>query len=361
MAAVQLEERGLAFARCAIALAISKRAGISAAELAQRRWPGSPSLSRNFATTKAAVGAATPGSVGWGAELIDDAIADDFIAAVRPANVVDRLTAAPRVPFTHPVPREATAGFGGAWAGEGQPLPVAAGNLDQVTLPRTSAGVLVVRTGESKELTRLAHELMIRDLMVRATGAFLDQQFLDPSITASAEVRPASITSGAAEVTSTGATAAAILANLQSMLAAVNSDLTNPVWIMRRRDAVYCAGLMGANGGLQFPNAPREILGIPVLVSSAVPAAAGSPATDRYLILLDQDSVLIADEGRVALSASSQATIQMLDNPTNNAKTGTATNMVSAFQTHSTVWKIVREISWMRAHEAGVAFMRVSW
>ena len=361
MAAVQFEEtRGVA--ACALRDRDSDqqadrdfRGGVCAAPLA-----GSPSVHRNFAM-KSAVAAGTPGTVGWGAELIDASIAADFVAAVRPATVVDRLTAARRVPFTHPIPAESSAGFGGYWAGEGQPLPLAAGDLTQITLPRTSAGAIVVRTGESKELTLPSHEIIIRDLLVRATVAFLDSQFLHPSVTASAEVRPASITNNATEISSTGATTAAILADLQSMLAAVNSDLTAPVWIMRRRDAIYLAGLLGANGGLMFPNMPRELLGVPVLVSSAVSAAAGSPATDRYVILLDQESVLIADESRIAFSSSGQATLEMADNPTNNAKTGGGTSMVSMFQTHSTAWKVVREISWARAHDAGVAFMRVSW
>jgi HK97 family phage major capsid protein len=311
--------------------------------------------------TRAAVGAATPGSAAWGAEFIDTSIAADFIEAVRAATVVDRLAATRKVPFTHPVPAESTSGFSGAWAGEGQPLPVAAGDLTQITLPRTSAGAIAVLSGEARELLLPSHERFIRDVMIRATTAYLDAQFLDPAVTAIAETRPASITNGATSVASTGATAAAILADLRNMLAAVNADLTNPTWVMRRRDAVHIAGLMGANGGLQFPNAPREVLGIPVLVSSAVPATAGSPPEDRYVVLIDQDSVCVADEGRMGIDVSGQATIEMSDTPSNNAKTGTGTSMVSMWQSHSVAWKVIREISWARGHEAGVAYMQVSW
>jgi HK97 family phage major capsid protein len=184
---------------------------------------------------------------------------------------------------------------------------------------------------------------------------------LDPSVTAVDNVTPASITSGATEVTSTGATGATIKADFRSMLDAANSDLTSPVWIMRRRDAIYLAGLEGADGGLLFPNAPREILGIPTLLTSAVPATAGSPAEDRFVVLLDQESVLIADTGRLNIEVSTRATMEMRNDPQANSKTGNATAVVSLFQTSSYAVKVVREIGWLRAHDAGVVFMQVSW
>jgi HK97 family phage major capsid protein len=364
--AVQLEQqtKGLGLARTMIALARSGGDAVSAVEVAKAHWPESPSVAESL-RRKATVPSGTPGTPGYGAELISDSVAQDFIAAVRAATVVDRLQGVRRAPFTVPIPRESTAGFGGAWAGEGSPVPVSNAFLDQVTLPRTHALALAVVTGDLLDNIRPAHELALRDVMLRSVVQYLDQQFLNPSVTASANVRPASITAGAAEITSTGATAAAILNDLKSMLAAVNSDLSAPAWIMCRRDAVHLAGLLTAGGALQFPTVTAlggTLLGIPMLTTSAVPANAGSPATDRHIVLLDAGSVLLADEGRVAVSVSRVTTIEMDSGPTNTGgPSPVASNQTSMYQTHSAAVKTSREISWARAHDEAVAFMRVSY
>jgi len=355
------EPKGVAAARLVIAIGSARGSlGASSRDIARRRWPGSPSLHEAI-ERKAAVSAMTPGSAGAGQEFISTELARDFIEAIRPFSVIDRLTAARRVPFVFPVPGESAAGFGGGWFGEGSAVPAGTTTSTNFTLPRTTAGVILVRSGELKDLTTPAHEIALRDAMTRATWAYLNQQFLDPSVTKVDNVTPASITSGATEVTSTGATGAAIKADFRNMLDAANSDLTSPIWIMRRRDAIYLAGLEGADGGLLFPNAPREILGIPTLLTSAVPATAGSPAEDRYVVLLDQESVLLADNGRLNVSVSTRATMEMRYDPQANSKTGNSTSVVSLFQTSSYAVKVVREIGWLRAHDAGVVFMQVSW
>ena len=295
---VRLDESkaGLGLTRCIAALTRCGGDQFSAAEVARTAWRHSPSVAE--AITKATVVAGTPGTAGWGAELIDEAVASDFIAAIRASAVLDRLPGTRRVPFTHPIPRETAATFTGAWVGAGAPRAVSRAIFDTITLPRTTAGGITVVTKELAKALRPAHEQMLRDLLVAATASYLNSQFLDPRITALAGVRPASITAGGTQITSTGATAAAILNDLKAMLAAVNTELTAPAWIMRRRDAIHLAGLLTAGNTLMFPAMPRELLGVPVLMTSAIPADGGSPAADRFVVLVDGGSVLIADEGR---------------------------------------------------------------
>jgi hypothetical protein len=76
-----------------------------------------------------------------------------------------------------------------------------------------------------------------------------------------------------------------------------------------------------------------EFLGLPVITSNSANIP-GSPDSGRMIILVSPQEILFADDGQVAIDVSNEASIQMLDNPT-NASTGgtTATTMVSMFQT----------------------------
>ena len=353
-------ERGLAAARYALVLMHAQATKRSALTVAKEFFPAHPTIEQAF-VQKASVAAGTPASTNWGAEMMPTEIALDFVEAVRPLSVVDRIPGVRSVPFTVPVPKESQAGFGGVWAGEGQPKPLVRGYLDQLQLPRTQAGGIVMFGDEMGRLMRPEHVRAVRDAMVRALAGYLDQQFLDPSVAASANVRPASITSGGTAISSTGSTAAAILVDLKNMLAAMSDDIRNPVWIMRRRDAIYLAGLLTAGNSLMFPTMPNTLLGIPVLISNSIPGSAGSPATDRYVVLVDGSSVLLA-EGGVEITATREATLQMDDSPTVTAGASpTATNLVSTFQTNSIATKVMREIHWALAHSTGCAYMQVSW
>jgi hypothetical protein len=52
----------------------------------------------------------------------------------------------------------------------------------------------------------------------------------------------------------------------------------------------------------------------------------------------------------------------MLDNPTNNSASGTATSMVSMFQTNSTAFRAERYINWARRRASGVSYLvDVAW
>jgi hypothetical protein len=77
------------------------------------------------------------------------------------------------------------------------------------------------------------------------------------------------------------------------------------------------------------------------------------------IIFLIQDEVFLADDGQVAIEVSTEAAIQMLDNPTNASTGGTTeTTMVSMFQTNSMAIKATRFINYAKRRTQAVAYIK---
>ncbi len=62
--------------------------------------------------------------------------------------------------------------------------------------------------------------------------------------------------------------------------------------------------------------------------------------------------------GEVVIDASGEASVQMLDNPTNNAQAGTPTTMVSMWQTDSVAVRAIRHINWAKRRSTAVAYIK---
>jgi hypothetical protein len=77
------------------------------------------------------------------------------------------------------------------------------------------------------------------------------------------------------------------------------------------------------------------------------------------IVFLNPREVFLADDGQVTIEISREASIQLLDNPT-NASTGAtvATTMVSMFQTQSEAIKAVRYVNWAKRRTNACAFIR---
>jgi hypothetical protein len=102
-----------------------------------------------------------------------------------------------------------------------------------------------------------------------------------------------------------------------------------------------------------------DLLGIPVIPSQY---AANQSGAGNLVIAVNASDILLADDGQVTVDASREASLQMLDNPTNSAATGTATTMVSMFQTNSIALRAERFINWAKARTTAVAYMDdVNW
>ncbi|MNP21982.1 Phage capsid family protein [compost metagenome] len=99
-------------------------------------------------------------------------------------------------------------------------------------------------------------------------------------------------------------------------------------------------------------------MGVPVIVSDYLI----TDSSGGMVVLLNASDIWLADDGQVTIDASREASLQMLDNPTNASDTGTATAMVSMFQTNSTAFLAERFINWQRRRASAVAWLSgVNW
>ena len=84
----------------------------------------------------------------------------------------------------------------------------------------------------------------------------------------------------------------------------------------------------------------------------------GSPSLGPIIALINAPQIFLADDGEVTISTSSEASIQMLDNPTNASTGGTTpTSVVSMFQTNSLAIKAVRYINWAKARATAAQYI----
>ena len=213
------------------------------------------------------------------------------------------------------------------------------------------AGVLAA---VSKELIRESSpraDQAIANILARAVAAFLDGQFLDPAVAASAS-NPASITNGGPTVTSTGATASAIQTDLVDMTDALQS-WGRPTWVMRPQTAAHIASF-----GDVFPSIRADqadggfLLGIPVVVSVASPA---------QIALIDASDIVLADKGETEIDLGDEMALEMNTIPTEGTSPAEAVQLVSFWQRNLVSIRVNRTISWVIGHSTSAVSMAVTY
>lgn len=350
---VNLLPRGTALSRFIMGLGVADT--VQAIEIAEANWASTPQVAAMLKT------AIDPGTLtGWGQPLALYGIAAEVLELLRPATIVDRLAPLMRkIPFRMKVAREVSVAAS-AWVGENAPIPSRAPAFDTVQQEAYKTATIVVISRELLRFSNPNAEAELRQQLIKAIAQFLDTQFLDPTVTTTA-VNPGSITSGAEAVTSTGSTAAQILADLLSMLGKLttnNTPFTSPVWILRPGTAITLAGKYTTAGTVAFPDIRANggtLLGINVMTSNSSPA---------QITLLDASQILLSDDGNVNIESSGQASLQMSDAPSAGA-----TTMVSLYANNLFALRAGREIAWQPVHAdygspnvtRGVTYMSVSY
>jgi HK97 family phage major capsid protein len=300
---------------------------------------------------KAAVAPGMTTDTTWAGPLaLFSTLASEFIAILRPSTIIGRLNPR-RTPFNVRIPR-ATSGASSAWVGEGLPSPDQKMGFDLPTLGFAKISTIVTLDSELVRLSDPSAELIVRDELAASIAQFEDQQFIDPTVTASAGVHPASITNSAASVASTGSTVLLIVADVKAMFAlgtAANIPYSAGAWIMNPRTAIYLSTLLTTGNIPMWPTiGPRggTWYGLPVIVSANVPIAGDSTT---IVALVDGNEIFLADDGGITLDTSTEATIQAADNPQTGAQAGT-----SLWQSNLIGLRANRYASWTRRHTAGV-------
>jgi HK97 family phage major capsid protein len=338
---------GTAFSRYLMVLGAANGSAMNAKILSER-FIDTPQVKSTFELMmKAAVPAASTSDASFAGPLAVHGIAREALALIRGKSIVGALEGKMRrVPFRTKVPRETGSGTGGAWVGQGLSTPAAATAYDTLTVEQYKAGRIVAMSKELLKLGDPSAERVVRETVSAGVAAYVDQQFLLPTVTLSANLRPASVTNGATAITSTGTTAAQINADMAALLAAVTTPGPH-VWIMQPRTAYRIAATIGGTAAV---NVPTSLFGIPLILS------ANSP---QQITLLDPQQILFADDGGIELDSSEEALLQLDTAPTDT--TMPADVMTSLFQSNLWAVRCLRWVAWLRAQSGSVAYMTVSY
>ena len=350
---VSLLPKGLAFARMTKMIVKHGSERLSnAAEYADFVYRDTPEVGRIL---KAAVSAGTTTSDGWN-NLVDyPVLLREFMDVVRPLTIVGRMPNMRRVPVQVKVP-SATASSLGAWLGQGVPIPLGRMTLETKTVPRTHAGSMIAFTDDLVEAVGPEAEAAFQRTLADGVAAFMNQQFIDPAVSAVANTTPAAITNGVTPIVMAGTNALAVDEAVRAAFSAAFAGgvtYKNGVWIMKPRAALALAGLgFGGFGGISIKGG--TFYGLPVIVSDHVPFVPGSPTSNSsYIVLADESEILYSFES-MRVDSSGVAAVQFESAPTNNSATPTPTNVISAFQTSTRLVRVIQTTSWLRRKDEAV-------
>jgi hypothetical protein len=276
-------------------------------------------------------------------DIASTATSADFSAAVRARTVIDRIPGVRRVPALVRI-------LNGV--GKSQAAFVAQGAAIKVSALELAGEVMnELKIAGISESSSPSADSILTDDIVAACAEAADLAFLDPANAGVTDERPASVTHGAHSTASTGTSFAQVDADLTNMmqhLVAVGSDMQNAAWIIRPETAIFLGTLRDPNGGAAYPSVSvlgGSLKGLPVIVSANM-AEPGSPPSG-YIVLIDGRQLALVDEGAAQLEIARSGSLQLMDNPTNNSVTGTATNQVSLFQTNCSAFRGTLWRNWM--------------
>jgi HK97 family phage prohead protease len=310
---------------------------------------------------RAVVGVGDTTNTTWASPLIAYTQAANLFAEyLRPGTIIGKLDLL-NVPFNVQIPRMTT-GASVGWVGENAPKPVTSEAFDSITLRWAKAAAIITITQELARFSNPKAEAIIRDDLRRAMAEFLDRQFIDSSVAEVTNVSPASITNGVTAVTPTGTTASAFRTDLKTLLAPIitaNISLDSGAFIMHPSTALSLVLMQNSLGQPVFPTVTRNggtVQGFPVVVSSNVPAAGGSPADGYMIIFVVQNEVLLADDGVTMIDASDQASVQMDSAPDSPPTASSA--YVSLWQMNWIGLRVERWITWKKRRSQAAQYIQ---
>ncbi len=344
--------KGTAFTRYAMALCRAKGNLPQALEISKIWHDTTPEVET---VLKAAVTSGTTTDSTWASPLaLPNTMASEFVEFLRPQELLGKIQGLRRVPFNVRFPR-ATSGSTSGWVGQGAPKPVSRMSFETMTMAFTKIATIVVLTDELVRFSNPAAEALVRDDMARAITLFTDQQFIDPSVTASVGISPASITNGILENGSTGTTIAQIttdVATLWKVLLTGNISPTAPVFVMNPRTALFLSLVRTTQDIIAFPGLSMmggTFFGIPVVTSNAVPIESDGTTS---IVFMDAANIFLADDGGVTLDVSMEASLQM-----DGAPSAGAQQLVSLWQNNMVGLRAERYVNYQRRREAAVAVL----
>jgi HK97 family phage major capsid protein len=275
-------------------------------------------------------------------------IGADFAEYLRPLSVLGRMNSVRRLPFDTRT-LLGTGGTSGRFIAENAPIPFSAQAFDDAdVLRRLKVGAGIVVTDESVRASVPGSQpAIVRDLGASLAEAE-DRQLLDPSAAGTADVSPASITYGVTPIASSGLTVGAMDIDLEralKSLTAAQMPLTSATWVMHPETAAGMS-LMRDDGAPAYPGlSPRggTLLGLPVITSSV--CASGASPLEKFIVLVEQQEIVVADDSEYEFSISKYAAVQLDDAPAGGAQTLTTLwqhGMTGVIGQHRVNWRVRR-------------------
>lgn len=343
-------EKGIAFARFAKCLAAGNGSRSEALDVAKSRHPDDIKLHH---VLKAAVAAGSTTDPAWAGNLVEyQEYAGDFVDFLRPQTIVGRfgqgnIPSLRRVPFNIRIHGQTSGGAAG-WVGEGKAKPLTNFGFDTVNLTWAKIASIAVLTEELVRFSNPAADVLVRDALAGTIIERMDLDFIDPAKAAVTGVSPASITNGAPTHASTGDVESDIALAFSDFITA-NLNPNGAVWLMSATTALALTLRKNALGQREYPEISLTggtLSGLPIIISQYV---------GNRMILVNAPDIYLADDGGVAIDMSREASLEMVNNPTQDSVAGTGTSLVSMFQTNSIAMRAERWINWQRRREAAVS------
>lgn len=351
--------KGTALTRFAMVMLASKGDRQLAYDMARanKRWKDSTpqvekflSNPQAFMMVKDTASAGDTSTSGFASQIADYTwMASEFIEYLRPMTVIGRIPTLRRVPFNIKVPTQ-SAGSTVNWVGEGLAKPVTGLTLSTATLRFAKVSGIIVLTEELVRFSNPSAEALVRADLAAQIVQFLDEQFLDATVTAVANVNPASITNGAGTAAASGGTAADFRYDLQlaiTQMVNANIDVSGVYIVMQPALALAMSLMRNDLGGKEFPDLTVNggtLEGFTCITSNSGPSG--------QITFLQPSEVMLADDGGIALDVSREATVTMDD-----GTSPTVTTSVNLWQNNLVGLRAEREITWARRRDAAVYYI----
>lgn len=353
---------GLEFARIAKVRAVSKLESEPALHVAQRMYGENSNV---FGHIKATVSAGTNASGNWAAALTDDTSGPfaDFAEYLRPMTILGKfgqgnIPSLRTVPFRQRLITQSGAGAA-YWTGEAKPKGLTSFNFTSTTLEPLKAATIAVLSMENIRDSSPSSDVIVRDQLVAALTDRLDTDFIDPTNSGSANVKPAAITNGAQAIAATTYTDADdVRLDIRSVMQYfinANNPPSQGVWIMSSGNALALSLLVNGLGQAEFPGIGMNggtFAGLPVITSEYI---------GTYVALVNASDIFVGDEGGIAVDMSTEASLEMLDTGfTQDQPTGAS--LVSLWQNNLVGLRAERTINWSRRRDSAVTYLSsVAW
>ncbi|MDN8339836.1 phage major capsid protein [Acinetobacter baumannii] len=302
---------------------------------------------RVLSVAKAVVGTTT--SSDYSALVNSRVLATEFIDLLRPRTIIGQMTGFRKVPFNITVPTKTSSSIVN-WVGEGQKKPVTNLSFGRTSLTFAKIAGIVPFTDELGRFSDPnVDEMVLRDLQDTILE-FMDDQFLNPAKAETTD-SPASVLNGVDKITASGVTADAIrtdLRKLRAKLISANVSLTGVYYVMSETMASFLSDLVDALGnpifkGMDAPVGEKTLKGLPVVESEKA---------GKWIALVKPSEILLADDGGIDLSVSTEATLEFND--------GTNDVSVNLWQENMVGVRAERYVRWKKRHANAAGYIDYS-